>query len=184
MLARKPNLATALLVFISLAVVFLILYLSVFSKPRIGYVDSAKLLNGYNAMVQARGEIEKKQKTWEANIDSLTNDVKEAMKKYEKTAAAGTDKERQLSRELINGKQKQLYDYQNAIKQNSAQEEQRLTQNVLATVNTFLLRYGKKHGYKMILIAANGNIAYADPSMDITDKVVEQLNSEYAVPAK
>ncbi|MBO9660636.1 MAG: OmpH family outer membrane protein, partial [Chitinophagaceae bacterium] len=68
--------------------------------------------------------------------------------------------------------------------QNSSQEEQRLTQNVLTTVNTYLLRFGKKNGYKMIFIAANGNIAYADPGSDITDKVVEQLNKEYAVPAK
>jgi Skp family chaperone for outer membrane proteins len=46
------------------------------------------------------------------------------------------------------------------------------------------LRYGKKHGYKMILIAANGNIAYADADMDITDKIVEELNKEYSVPVK
>lgn len=135
-------------------------------------------------MVEARSEFEKKKKTWEGNIDSLTREVQSAITKYEKTAAAGTTNEKQLSRELINGKQKQLYEYQNAIKQNASQEEQRLTQNVLTTVNTYLLRYGKKQGYKMILIAANGNIAYADPSMDITDKVVEQLNKEYAVPAK
>jgi Skp family chaperone for outer membrane proteins len=51
-------------------------------------------------------------------------------------------------------------------------------------VNAFLMRYGKKHGYKMILIAANGNIAYADPSMDITDQIVEALNNEYSVPGK
>jgi len=135
-------------------------------------------------MVQARAEFEKKQKAWEANIDSLTNDVKQAIAKYEKTAATGTDKEKQLTRELINNKQKQLYEYQNAIKQNATQEEQRLTQNVLTTVNTYLLRFGKTHGYKMILIAANGNIAYADPSMDITEKIVDQLNKEYAVPTK
>jgi Skp family chaperone for outer membrane proteins len=36
----------------------------------------------------------------------------------------------------------------------------------------------------MILIAANGNIAYADADMDITDKIVEELNKEYSVPVK
>ena len=169
---------------LTLCVIFLLVKTILFSHSNIAYVDSGKLLNGYNAMVQARAEFEKKQNLWKANIDSLTMEVQEAMKKYEKTAALGTNKEKQLSRELIGSKQKQLYDYQNAIKQNASQEEQRLTQNVLTTVNTYLLRYGKKNGYKMILIAANGNIAYADPDMDITDKVVDQLNKEYAVAAK
>jgi outer membrane protein len=67
---------------------------------------------------------------------------------------------------------------------NAGAEEQRLSQSVLTTVNAYLLRYGKKHGYKMILIAANGNIAYADADMDITDKIVEELNKEYSVPVK
>lgn len=176
--------AKILTVLLTLCVIFLLLNSFVFSSRRIAYVDSTKLLTGYNAMVQARGEFEKKQKTWESNIDSLTQDVQEAIKKYEKTAAMGTDKEKQLSRELITNKQKQLYEYQNAIKQNATQEEQRLTQNVLTTVNNFLLRYGKKNDYKMILIAANGNIAYADQDMDITDKIVDQLNKEYAVAVK
>jgi len=32
-----------------------------------------------------------------------------------------------MAKVLINGKQKQLYEYQNAARRNSAQEEQRLT---------------------------------------------------------
>jgi outer membrane protein len=175
-----PILTAALLV----VVIFMLLSFFVFPSQKIAYVDSARLLNGYKAMVEARKEFEKKQATWQANVDTLMADVQNAIKKYEKTAATGTEKERQLSKELITGKQKQLYDYQNATHQNATQEEQRLTQNVLTTVNAYLLRYGKKHSYKMILIAANGNIAYADPDMDITDKIVEELNKEYSVPVK
>jgi len=135
-------------------------------------------------MVAARTEFEAKQVAWKSNVDTLTNDVKTAIAKYEKTAMNGSVKEKQLAKDFITEKQKQLYEYQNAIRQNSSQEEQRLTQNVLSTVNIFLERYGKKNGYKLILVASNGNIAYADESMDITEKVVEELNKEYAVPAK
>jgi len=164
--------------------VFLFLYTFAFSKTKVAYVDSGKLLNGYKAMVAARKEFEKKQSAWQANIDTLTRDVQDAIKKYEKSAALGSDNEKKLARELITTRQKQLYDYQNAIKQNAGQEEQRLTQDVLSTVNSYLLRYGKKNGYKMILVAANGNIAYADNDMDITDKIVDDLNKEYSVPVK
>lgn len=164
--------------------VFLCIYTFGFNVSRVAYVDSGRLLNGYKAMVEARKDFEKKQSAWQANVDTLTRDVQDAIKKYEKTAALGSDKEKQLARELISTKQKQLYDYQNAVRQNAGQEEQKLTQSVLSTVNSYLLRYGKKHGYKMILIAANGNIAYADPGMDITDRIVEELNKEYAVPVK
>ena len=180
----KSTIMKPLTLFLAVAVCFLFAYLFFFSSSKIGYVDSSKLMNGYNAMIEARKEFDKKQAVWKSNVDTLTYEVQESIKKYEKTAALGTDKEKLMARDLITTKQKQLYDYQNVARQNSSEEEQRLTQNVLVTVNTYLQRYGKKHGYKFILIAANGNIAYADGGLDITDKVVEDLNKEYAVQAK
>jgi outer membrane protein len=165
---------------------FLFFYFFAFASGngRIVYVDSDKLLNGYKGMIEARAEFQKKRTVWESNIDTLTKDVQDAIRIYSKDMALGTEKEKQLSKALIQTKQKQLMDYQSAIKQNAAQEEQRLNQQVLSTINAFLMRYGKKNGYKMILIAANGNIAYADPSMEITDRIVEELNKEYSVPVK
>lgn len=169
---------------LSLAVIFLLVYTLLFNRTKIAYVDSTKLLNGYKAMVEARKEFQKKQANWQSNIDTLTKNVQDAIKEYEKTIASGSENEKKLSKELISTKQKQLYEYQAAIKQNAAQEEGRLNQEVLSTVNAYLLRFGKKNGYKLILIAANGNIAYADQGMDITDEVVEALNKEYSVPVK
>ena len=139
---------------------------------------------GYKGMVEARKEYDKKRSVWDANIDTLSIDVQNAIKAYSKDQALGTPKEKELSKELIGTKQKQLMDYQNAIKQNAAQEEERLNQQVFSTINSFLERYGKRHGYKMILIATNGNIGYADQSTEITDKIIDELNKEYAVGVK
>jgi outer membrane protein len=162
----------------------MVFYILFFYKSKVVYVDSGKLLSGYKGMVEATKEFDKKRIAWQANIDTLTKGVQDAIKKYEKDMALGTPKEKELSKQLIQTKQKELMDYQSAIKQNASQEESRLNQQVFSTVNAYLLRYGKKHDYKMILIASNGNIAYADPSTDITDKVVEDLNKEYAVAVK
>jgi outer membrane protein len=168
----------------SLLLLAFAVYFLFFNNSRIVYVDSQKLLAGYKGMVEARKDYDKRRTVWQANIDTLTSDVQSAIKQYSKDQALGTPKEKELSKQLIGTKQKQLIDYQNAIKQNAAQEEDRLNQQVFSTINAFLERYGKKHGYKLILIAANGNIAYADQSTDITDKVVDELNQEYAVGVK
>lgn len=180
----KINRNSLLASLLALSVIFILLQAFVFRQKEIVYVDSTKLLNGYKGMIEARKEFEKKQNVWQANVDTLTKDVKDAIKKYSRDLALGTDKEKALSKELIQEKQKELMDYQTAAKQNAAQDEDRLNQGVFSTVNAYLLRYGKKNGYKMILIASNGNIAYAEPSIEITDKVVEELNKEYAIPTK
>ena len=177
----RANAVALLSLLVTLCVIF---YFTLFANNKVVYVDSGRLLTGYKAMVAARGEFDKKQEAWKNNVDSLTKDVEDAIKGYSKTAALGTDKEKELAKQLINTKQKELYDYQNAIKQNAGQEEQRLTKDVYATINAYLLRYGKAHGYKLILIASNGNIGYADESIDITDKIIDDLNKDYSVPVK
>jgi outer membrane protein len=177
----RANALALLSLLISLCV---ICYFSFFANNKIMYVDSGKLLTGYKAMVAARAAFDKKQDAWKNNVDSLTNDVEDAIKAYSKTLALGNDKGKQIAKDLITARQKVLYDYQNAIKQNAGQEEQKLTKDVYATINAYLLRYGKEHGYKLILIASNGNIGYADESIDITDKIVDDLNKDYSVPVK
>ncbi|HYE55523.1 MAG TPA: OmpH family outer membrane protein [Chitinophagaceae bacterium] len=178
------NRTNLLLVLLTLSVAYLLANNFFFSRSRIAYVDSTKLLGSYQAMTDARQEFEKKTKTWQANIDTLMQDVQRSIREYERTAATGTAKERELAKQLISTKQKELGEYQRAIQQNAQQEEARLNQEVISQVNAYLTKYGEDHRYKIILIAANGNIAYADKAMDITDVVVAELNRDYAVTRK
>ena len=158
------------------------IYILHFAKPenKIAYVDSAKLLNGYSNMLDARKEYEKKAKVWQANIDTLVAGVQNQLKSYEKGSQKMSEKERKLSMELIRNKQTQLANYQKAIQETAQQEDARMTQQVVTQVNSFLDQYGKEHNYDIILVATqSGNIAYAMEGMDITEEVLTQLNQEY-----
>jgi len=130
-------------------------------------------------MIDARKDYDKKNIAWRSNVDSLSKDVENAIKAYSKELSTGTDKEKKLSKELIQSKQRDLMEYQNAVKQDAAQEESKLNEKVFTVINAYMQKFGKMQGYKMILIAANGNIAYADASIDITDRVIQDLNKEY-----
>jgi outer membrane protein len=144
------------------------------------YVDSAKLLNNYKAMEAARATYQSKVTTWKANVDTLAGEVQKLAFKYEHESNAMSAKERSLSQELIRAKQKQLSDYQQAINAQAEQEDAKMTSDIIAQVNVYLKKYGEQHGYKIILAATDyGNLAYADPGLDITNEVLQGLNAEY-----
>lgn len=145
------------------------------------YVDSAKLMNGYKGMQDARAAYQQKAGAWKANIDTLASEVQKQIFAYEKESPRMSAKERQLSQELIRTKQKQFADYQQAMNSQAQQEDAKMTSEVVTQVNAYLKKYGEANGYKVILAATEyGNIAYADESLDITEKVLEGLNREYA----
>ncbi|GAA0189798.1 hypothetical protein GCM10009122_50570 [Fulvivirga kasyanovii] len=158
-----------------------VLYYLHFSSQRVVYVDSTKLVNNYQGMIEARKVFQQKSATWKANIDTLMSEVQNSIKDYEKESGSMTEKEKELSRELIRTKQKQLAEYQKAMNDKAGQEDAQMTSQVLEQVNSYIKKYGEKHDYKIILAATQyGNIAYAAEGLDITDDVLKGLNEEYA----
>lgn len=170
---------------VSLNIVLLIavsiLYVVVFKNDRkVAYVDTLSLMKNYKGMQMAREEFQKKATVWQANIDTLTNEVQMAIKDYEKERNGMTKKERELTEELIRTKQQQLINYQQAIQQQSQQEDEKMTGEVLQVVNSYLKNYGEENNYQIILAATQaGNIIYAEDALNITDEVTEGLNKSY-----
>lgn len=145
------------------------------------YVDSARLMNNYAGMQDARNAFQQKAAMWKANIDTLTNEVQRQIMNYEKESTKMTSKERQLSQELIKTKQTQLMQYQQAMNTQAQQEDAKMTGEVVAQINAYLKKYGEQKGYTIIMAATEyGNLAYADEGLDITNEALEGLNNEYS----
>jgi outer membrane protein len=184
LLHQKPYMTPRLLLplcLVNLVVLLVVLYLQLRTPDQIVYVDSTKLLNEYKGMLDARKAYQEKATVWKANIDTLSNEVEDAIKKYEKESSKLSVKERKLSEELIRMKQKQLMEYQQAMNNQAQQEDQKMTGDVLTQVNAYLKKYGEEKGYKIVMAATQyGNIAYADEKLDITKEVLEGLNKQYS----
>jgi outer membrane protein len=151
------------------------------SNDSIVYVDAIKLMNGYNGMKEARKEYEAKATIWKSNIDSLKTELEFKIKEYQSKQASLTIKEKQLTEELLQSKQQQFMNYQQVISEKIQKEDQELTTKVLAKVNDYIKKYGEDKGYDIIMAATQyGNIVYSDKGKDITEKVLEGLNNEYA----
>jgi len=159
---------------------FILVYLQFSGSQKIVYIDSNMLLNNYAGMQDARAEFQQKATLWQGNVDTLMNEVQKSIMDYEKESQKMTAREKDLSKELIRTKQRQLQDYQSAMRDKSAQEDQQMTERVLTTINSFMTTYGKEHNYKVIFGAtSSGNIIYADDAINITDEVLELLNAQY-----
>jgi outer membrane protein len=144
------------------------------------YVESSKMLDGYQGMKDARKSFEAKAKGWERQNKALVGSFQTAVEQYQKTAASLTPEQRAAAEQKLQAQQQQGAVEQQKIQAQAQEAEAKLTQTVLESVNKKVEAYGKSHGYKMILIAApSGTIAYGEKGLDITTPVLAYLNSEY-----
>lgn len=145
------------------------------------YVDSARLLNEYLGMIDAKESFQKKTALWEANIDTLVNELRAKQLKLKVEEEHMSVNERELLKELIHTKQRQLSDYELAVQEKAKHEDLQMTAQVVEQVNGYLREYAKNKGYRIVIAATEfGNLAYAEEGLDITEEVLTGLNREYA----
>ena len=149
-------------------------------EGKIAFVESGKMLDGYQGMKDARKAFEGKARGWEKQNQSLVSSFKAAVEGYQKQAASLTAEQRAASEQKLQEQQQQVGQRQQQLQAQAQEEEAKLTQTVLGSVNKKVEDYGKAHGYKLILIAApSGTIAYGEKNLDITAPVLAYLNAQY-----
>ena len=149
-------------------------------EGKIVYVESNKMLDGYQGMKDARKSFEGKARGWERQNQSMLASFKTAVEAYQKQAPSLTPEQRAASEQKLQAQQQQVAQQQQQLQAQAQEEESKLTQTVLESVNKRVEAYGKAHGYKLILIAApSGTIAYGEKSLDITAPVIQYLNAGY-----
>jgi len=175
---NKSNFDWAFKIFVTLALVVVIV-MQFRRSESIVYVDAVKLLNGYHGMQQARKDLDAKSSVWRTNVDSLKRELELSIREYQDKKAGLSNKEQQLTEELLRTKQEQFLNYQQAIADKIQHEDQELTTKVLSNVNDYIKKFGEENNYEIILAATQyGNIVYAEQGKDITDLVLKGLNNE------
>lgn len=150
------------------------------SQTKIAYVQSGYLLSNYQGFKDASVAYQQKSTVWQANIDTLANELSFIKKQHRQNESGMSSREKELSMELINSKEQQLRQYQQGIQQKAAQEDQAMTTGVVQEVNTFLKEYGERNNYRIIFGAIEaGNIVYAEDALDLTEEVLDLLNKRY-----
>lgn len=149
------------------------------SKEQV-YVDINKLIEGYKRTVQVREDFKVKATQMQSNVDSIVKGWQAELQDYEKTRSKMTKKELALKQELLSNKQQQVNNYQEAVKRQLADEDQKNTQTILNDINDYVKTYGKDHGYAIIFGATgSGNIMYASEGTDLTEDVLGALNKDF-----
>ena len=176
---------TALVLLNTSAIIFLICFIYLHPRPKLAYVDSARLIASYKGMTKARAEYANKAKAWQSRIDTLTNDLHSAVQGYNQEATKLSLAEKQIRRADLERKKTQLEEYERAIRVKAQEADMNSTKLVLTEINKFLEGYGKEHGYSFILVANQvGSLAYADNTLDVTDSALLQLNETYSKALK
>ena len=148
-------------------------------KEKYGYVDNVKLISGYNGMEAVKSQFQQKTIQWQANLDTLTMDIKKARMEFTRDSLKMNQKQRNEARNKIAYMEQQYINYRSSVQKMMKEEDQKMTQQLLQQLNGLVAKYAEVHGYTFIWGATNmGNIVYADKAKNLTDEILKEINGK------
>lgn len=151
-------------------------------KPlKIVYINADTLLEKYDAFKAQREALQKKEKDADASLKAkgraLEQDFLAAQKKVQTGTMAPSDVQKEEQR--LMQKQQALQQEQERVTQSLLAETKKVNEELQKTLIDKLQGFKEREGYDFIFsYAAGGQILVTNDSLDITQKVLEELNTK------
>lgn len=151
------------------------------SQQKIGYVRSSELVDGYLGMREARNQYQNKSQQWQANVDTLEQDFKKSMHRFQFEMDGLSPTDRHQKEITLKRMRENLFQYTSSVRENAIMEDEKMTQGVLNQINSFVQEYGKRNGFDIVLgTTLSGSLLYGEEQLDITEEVLRELNKAYS----
>ena len=149
----------------------------------IAYFNIDSLVSRYDMYIDLRAAYEQKAKKADTELTSkgrsLENDVRDYQDKIQKVLV--TRSQAQSIEENLNKKQQSFMQHRDQVMSELAEEEQVMLNRIHYSITEYLKEFNSDYRYKMILSSSTtGPVLNADPSLDLTQIILEGLNKKYA----
>ncbi|HEY3216518.1 MAG TPA: OmpH family outer membrane protein [Candidatus Eisenbacteria bacterium] len=147
---------------------------------RIGFIDSAKIFQGYRVAQEAQQQFDRQVQTWRAEAGEKENLVTKLRAELRDQGPILSALRRQEKEE---GLQKAVGEYEKFVQDiwgpqgRAVQENERTTREVVNQIRAVVEKLAVEKGLEMVFDAAGGTIIYADRGLDLSADVVKELNA-------
>ncbi|MBN2743099.1 MAG: OmpH family outer membrane protein [Marinilabiliaceae bacterium] len=147
------------------------------------YVNTDSLLLNYEFAKFLNEELMKKEEQSRTDFNEkarvFQQDATEFQRKVQNNGFLSLDRAKQEEQRLA-AKERELQEMNSRLSNQLMVEQNNMNKQLRDTIVTYLKELQKVEGYKMVLSNTMGdNVLFADPSCDITPKVIEGLNKRY-----
>lgn len=149
------------------------------AAQKTGFIDSEKIKQNYPEWVKAEEQFQTEMKAWEDEAVRMEQELREAIDEYDKQRLVLSAEKKAEKEAAITAKDQALNSYTREISGPGGRAEQRMNELVkplLEKIQAAIEKLAIEENYDMVF-NSNG-LAYAREELDVTDKVIEILESE------
>ena len=148
------------------------------NSPKIGFVRSQVLISEFSGMKKANQKVEIESLRFTARLDTLKMEYQETLNLISLHRSEGKPIDSLLME--AQRRENNIQNYSIAAENALAEIENKYLEGAINQMNAYIETYGKKNNYEVILGSTlSGSILYGGEALDITEEVLDSMNSEY-----
>jgi outer membrane protein len=146
---------------------------------KLAYVNTQAILKSTPGYAQAESTFTKELQTYRGEVQKLQASLDSSASDFEQQSVMLSPTQRAAKRKDLEGQQQKLEQRTQELQQRAATRERELLDPIQSKVNSVIEGLRASGNYAMIfdVSAPNSGIVTADKSLDLTDKVIQQLKS-------
>lgn len=151
-------------------------------EVKIGYIDSARIFAEYRATRDIEAQLNEELRTWQGEESAMLGEIQRLEADLESQGLMLSDEAREAKQAEIDRKRREYEEYVQEVWGPGGLLEQRnldLTQPIIERINVAVEKIAGAEHYTMVLDIADGFVVYAVAGLDVTGKVLEELNREF-----
>lgn len=164
-----------------LALICIFPVLTAFAQDvKIGYIDSIRIFAENKETRDAEEIFNREVQTWKQQADQMAKELAQLRDEIRGQSLMLSEEKRKEKVLELEQKDREFQDFYSEIFDPGGKAERRnmeLTKPIIDKINTILTRIGEEDNYTLILDVANASVVYAQKELDLTDRVLEELNA-------
>ncbi len=145
------------------------------AQSKVAHIASQELVEAMPAFKAAKSEIEKLNKTYDAEIRNMVLELQNTIKKYSQEAETKTDEENLKRQQEVQATEKSINDYRTNALQDLQKKEIELMKPIYEQARTSIQKVARAQGFQYVLdsttgtgvIMADGKNLMADVKKDL-----------------
>ena len=151
-------------------------------QQKIGFVDTGKVINEYQKKIDLESKYENKDIEFKKKTDSIGQAFQKEAQNFQANASKMSQSKQQETYQGLMQKQQMLQQQFQSEQQQMSNEFQTEIDSLIAEVKDYVKEYGKNNGYSYVLgtSEATSSVLYGDEANDLTQIILDSLNSQYS----
>lgn len=155
--------------------------LAVAQEPKLGYIDTVNIFAEFKETIEAEEIYKKELEAWKKRAAEMEAEIAQLREELQSQSLMLSEEKLAEKKLVLEQKFREYQQYMNDVFGENGQAEQRnkeLTAPIVEKINAVIAQLAEEEGYTIIFDAAQGNIVYAKKALDLTEQVLERLQTQ------